>query len=433
MRKIRLSIIWVCLIISFQPAYSQLFLEGNLMATPWSFEPSYQIECVELETNWLLGMQMEKFMLGASAFCKYTSYDGQDLSQQLRGASFNVGGFVLAGYTLSDWFLLKAGLGGLWSKSSFDYNGSGWLSLDLPGGSALVDFQFKFPWNWMELALWGRFDMLFQLNSGTFNGFLPQFIGGLRLNFYTGLDWLALSMEADGVLWSYSSAILSDFQSIMFQPKIGAYLTFRPPAEGTEEKQETGLILIDEKITEKDETKSDDESSKIKDTEAVIAKNDTEKTEKEVPENKENEVIAIDENKENKVHETPERERLREELEFFKNAKEGDQILLTSIVFVKGNTTFKKGSTDILDKIAREMLIDNSIVIKIAAYSNFMGNPAVEYSLSSRRVKKIRSYLISKKVKLRRLRIDPIGQLLTKKDLENNIEARVLIKILKKK
>lgn len=200
------------------------------------------------------------------------------------------------------------------------------------------------------------------------------YYGGLRLIFHPVLKWLNLYIEAGGMPWLYSDDNV-EIQSGVFLWGVGISidLTFPDSIKYTKNLKASKRNIVGEDLgTDK-------------------------------------------------------------KIEKLSNAKKGDIISFSDIIFFPNSDRIKEESYPVLDKIAKVLIKREAIVIEIGGYTNFVNNPDAELELSVKRSIKVAQYLSGKGVSAYRMKAAGYGGLKSKLKSDGVEEAnrRVEIKILK--
>lgn len=374
-------LIFLCCL-SFSEASPQSHLAWTLQNSSWFYEPLYMMSNISLDTSLIYGLKFDWFTIGTDIFCEYVSMNGQDPLRIFQGAWMNLGGTISTCFDLSSWMEIKLGAGGLWQKSSFQYNNSGWLGLDLSAVSLLFDTQFSvLPF--MEIILRNRFDlMLTSDDDGALNGVLPNYTGGLRLLLtpISKIPWLCAFAEGTALYWNYSSKVRT-LDTWMFQVQIGVSLDFWSgdfDKSGQQKKADT-------------------------------------------PENTVNKYLNPQGTAGKEKAEMP-----VQRLNAFKRLNPGEKAAFTEIVFEDGKNTLMPESMPVLDGIADFLKSNTNLKVAISAYTEYYGDIAKEFELIKSRAKTIMAYLVNQGVAEDRIKIMATGQVI--KD-DNSIKSKVVFTI----
>ena len=118
-------------------------------------------------------------------------------------------------------------------------------------------------------------------------------------------------------------------------------------------------------------------------------------------------------------------------IEELKEAKQGDVVTFSDIIFYPDLDTIKETSYPVLDQIAEVLNDRKEISINIEGYTNSTGDPRAELLLSEKRAMKVAMYLIKKGVVASRIKTSGNGALKLKQATIDEANRRVEIKILK--
>jgi OOP family OmpA-OmpF porin len=113
-----------------------------------------------------------------------------------------------------------------------------------------------------------------------------------------------------------------------------------------------------------------------------------------------------------------------------KKSKKGDLLVFNDIVFYADSDVIKSESYPLLDKICQALLERIDISIELRGFTNNVGRPVAELSLSRSRAQKVADYLISKGVPGARIKVTGLGSGGSKQNEIIEANRRVEIKIL---
>ena len=120
-----------------------------------------------------------------------------------------------------------------------------------------------------------------------------------------------------------------------------------------------------------------------------------------------------------------------EKIEKIKDAKEGDVIVFSDIIFYPDRDDIKPESYPVLEKIVQVLNERKDIILEITGYSNATGNPERELLLSVNRALKVSKFLIKNGIEANRIKTSGSGALNLKESKTDEANRRVEIKILK--
>ncbi len=142
-------------------------------------------------------------------------------------------------------------------------------------------------------------------------------------------------------------------------------------------------------------------------------------------------IIVEEEIKEEiKVEEKPEVKKEKSKAELIKEAKKGDVIIFSDIIFYANSDMIKEESYPVVDEIAAVLNERKDIIIEIGGYTNATGNPEAELLLSIKRATAVARHLISEGIKSNRIKTAGYGALSLKEEKIIESNRRVEIKIL---
>jgi outer membrane protein OmpA-like peptidoglycan-associated protein len=390
------SIIFVLLLSGFS-SYSeespQFRLGWTVQNSPWFYENTYKMNNISVDSSLMLGWDFKGLMISVEPFCDYYSLNGQDSASLLQGAWLNIGGTVDTYFKPMELMEIKAGAGGFFQRSVFQYNNSGWLPLNRFGISGQCDIRI-IPLQYLDFVLMNRFDTIFAFDgTGSYGPVLPNYYGCIKMDVHPGLQWLAIFVEANAFYWSYGSEIRT-VASWMFQAQVGFNLEFGftdksdgEPARNNESPTITGgknLALVkDEKTADASNTQADEKK----------------------PENTDPALIVLGQ------------------------SQPGTFAAFTTIVFEKGKDTLAGVSASVLEKVSDILTINKKITISIEAYAEFSGNPILDLELIKSRAATIKSYFLKNGVEKNRIKVSSAGHIINN-NTANAESPKVIIRIL---
>jgi outer membrane protein OmpA-like peptidoglycan-associated protein len=365
----------------------------NFMNSPYSYDSVYKSNNTCFDSNLSAGFDFGGFILETEALFDYVSVSGHDTADLLLGAWMNLGGTVNVRFKPLPWLEIKTGLGGLWQKSSLQYNNSGWLGLSQPGITGTLDIRF-IPWEFLQIDVKNRLDALIAFDSGgAFTTLLPNYNFGLRATFVPGIKWLGLFIEGDAFLWSYSSAV-KDLSNWILKAQVGLAFNFRfDKAESKQLPENKGLNKL-QTLTQADVSPQEKTGNKTR-AEAQVSDN----------------------------------EELDPALIAFTKLKPGSEVTFTRIVFEEGKVTLTRESLAILDKIADILCKKKSASVLVAAYGQYSGDLFKDSAFIKTRANAIRNYLSAKGVETGRIKVSSSGQII-KLDDKSALRHKVVFSIL---
>ncbi len=388
---------WIIILIilsvaAFSADDTRFRLVWTVRDTPVTYEGSYMANNIGINTDLAAVFDFGGYAIEAVALCDYISVNGHDASNLLVGAILNAGGTINMRFIPLPWLEIKTGIGGLWQKSSFQYNNSGWLGVSQPGITGMLDLRF-IPWEFMEIDVLNRLDMILSYNdNGSFSTVLPNYNAGLRATFRPGIRWLGVFIEGDAFFWNYASAVRS-VSSLVLKAQVGCTLDigFDGSNNGMspviQEPKNTPLIGQPATATA-DGDKEAESSERITDEEPLDPA-----------------LIA------------------------FARLKPGSEVTFTGIVFEEGNDTLTKESLTVLDKIAGILNDKKSATILVSAYGLYSGDLMKDSAFVKNRANAIRKYLSTKGVDTARVKVSASG-FVSYTDEKTAIRPKVKLKIL---
>jgi outer membrane protein OmpA-like peptidoglycan-associated protein len=379
-----LIVLLCCTQLSGTPIYS---VQGYIHSSPWFYEPIYEMNCISFSTVWILGIDLGRISLGLAFLSDYVSFQGEKEGETLKGAWFNAGStfeFTLAILPRLD---LVIGAGGVWNQESANFNDFGWLSNGRPGIEITAAPLFTVS-EFLELAITNRLDLFF---PGEDEGINTQYFTGLRAYIHPGPAWLRLYSEVNAFYWSYNSEILpQEFSSWVFQARVGAAVTFNHLFQKKEDS-DTNRIIISEETDSKDTLETDQEE----DRDEIIIPDETD---------------GSDESENGREQEKDDIITSDPDLLKLKNAQPGDEIKFYTIQFT--NEALTPASIPLIEGMAGILRDNESLVISITGYSEFLMDPRKELELSKTRAAVIKEFLMTQGVKEEHIRLNPIGNIM---------------------
>ncbi len=374
MKRISLAIVvFLCsLSILDSEENPQTRVAWTISNAPWFYESLYRMNNISFNTAVLLGLDFGGILVGVEPFCDYMSLNGQDPANLLQGASIDFGVSADAFFKPAKWMEIKLGAGGLFQRSVFQYNDSGWLGLNRWGVTGSFDIGF-IPTDFIDFVVKNRFDLVFAFDAGDPAEYLiPNYSGGLRVDLRPGVEWLVVFAEADALYWNYSSELKS-VQSWMFQAQLGVTLEFS--------LGETSGGIHGNNLGDK-----------------IVSK---------TIEDKEPALLVLGE------------------------MKPGTEASFTAIVFNQGKDELLEDSIPVLDRIADILLKHESAIISVQAYAEYSGNPVFDLGLVKIRAEKIMAHLAGRGVSESRIKRASMGQVINLENSKTEVPT-VVIKVLSK-
>ncbi|MBN2534134.1 MAG: OmpA family protein [Spirochaetales bacterium] len=348
-------------------------LQGEIQTSPWFYEPMFEMDGISFSTAWMAGIRIARFTAGLDIFGEYMNLNGNKESLLFKGAWLDLGCMLTAMYDVTSWLMLKLSAGFVWNQSSFDFNNSGWLGRGIPGFALLFNSMFYLT-GFLSLEIVNRLDLLFSQNELMEDIF---YTAGARIHINPGLEPFRFYLEFDASYWNYTSEIMpGGVKSWMFRGQAGLIVNFG--------KKSTGPV-------HEDTTTNND-----------IIIDTQEETE-----------VPIDTITDQNEHAGEENDRERYDdpyLDKLEKSKAGDSILFYTILF--NNEELTPESLPILDGMAEILNHNDTLVISIRGYSEFMQNPQRELELCKIRARKIYDYLIARGVNNSHVRQNPIGNII---------------------
>jgi outer membrane protein OmpA-like peptidoglycan-associated protein len=364
----------------------------SAMNSPVSNDSVYQANDISFNSDLSAGLDFGGFLIEAKVLFDYVSVNGHDNANPLIGAWMNLGGTVDVGFNPLSWLSIKAGVGGVWQKSSLQFDNSGWLGLSQPGIVGLLDIRF-IPIDVFEIELRNRIDAIFSFdNSGAFSSVLPNYNAGLRATFHPGIKWLGIFVEGDAFLWNYSSSVINVSNWIL-KAQAGLMLDFRFD-KNADNKPADSILQNEPKF------KQLKASTEIKTNPSA----DTSKN------------AAGD-------------EELDPAIIAFSKLKPGSEVTFTMIQFEEKTDKLTKESIPVLDKISKILSRRKTATILVSAYGPYSGDLLKDYARIKNRANTIRSYLSKHGVDVGQVKVSASGQVI-KPDDKNGTRPTVVLKII---
>ena len=97
------------------------------------------------------------------------------------------------------------------------------------------------------------------------------------------------------------------------------------------------------------------------------------------------------------------------EEDIYENLKPGEEVLLNNVLFEQGKHVLLDGSYSELDKLVRTLKKQPALKIRIEGFTDNVGNPRLNQSLSFYRAKVVAKYLLDHEIEPSRLEVRGYG------------------------
>jgi len=362
-------------------------LSFDLHYNPYFYEPVYKMDGMGFNGSFMGGVNINQFTIGLEAFENYYSYTSQDAGA-FKGASSFTRGTLNLYYFHKDTVEFKWGVGGVWIKSAYIYNG---LTDGRNNGGVSFLFSTRIcpPWRYIEIEFNNYVDLLI---SDTL--LVPYYLGGIKLIFHPYVKWLNLYVEASGTPWFENYSNFS-MKSGIFIWSVG--VSIDKIFGKTEKKKPKPVIEKIEKIERKDNTADLTKEIKIKDVTA-------DKKEPVDP--------------------------YKMQFASLSKSNKNETVNFYGINFDDNSAAISQSSLPILDKLYDFLVENKEMKIAISGYAEITNDPEKDLKLSVDRVNMISKYLIKKGISKDRIKTLASGELIKKGETAEN--TKIKIKILVK-
>lgn len=379
-----------------------------------AYEPAFQTSWFITNLSLICTTKYQNWTFGLQSDIDYLSYSSFDGTSSLDGARFDVRVLFVAELEWLTWLNVRAGLGGLWLRSSLNYENTGWYGGNQGGLSSAVYVLFKLPWSFLDLEWGNKLDLLFvDPNLETFSGLDLFYKSGLKATFYPGLlPWLAAFVCLDISFWQTTSAAIRPNLWIL-NANIGVDLKFDLSFVKKPAPEPTLKPIIIDTNTDANTNRAAMDSNKM-DTKDTHPANTTDNT-----------TANAANNSTAKEKSAQDYEKINPALKLLYEANQGSKINFSDIVFKEGQTELLPGSVIIIDTIVEILTQKPELTISISGYAEYYKDPVKEITLATGRAHYIREYLITKGIEKNRIKVSPVTQITVK-----NSKTSVVISVL---